>query len=163
MSDSDLRLRPETERDIPFLRSLFATTRVDVTFSQLPEEQKKQFLRTQFDAQRHHYCSHFNNRDFQVIELNGQPVGRLYLARMSSEIRVIDIIISPKHRKQGIGSRLLKAVQSQAKALGLDVTLHAEKMDNMVEYYLPLGFEIVEEKELHFFMKWTASSSIITK
>ena len=162
MSNSEIRLRPEESSDLPFLRALFATTRVDVTFSNLPQEQKKHFIQMQFDAQRHHYCSYYQNTEFHIIEQDGCPIGRLYLSRMPDQIRVMELTISPEHRGKGIGSRLLKAVQAQAQSLGLAVTLHAEKMGNMVEFYKPLGFEVVEEKEAHFFMKWVARSSIIS-
>ena len=161
MSESKIELRPEKSSDVPFLRKLYATTRVDVTFSGLPEEQKQQFIRMQFDAQRHSYRSNYENAEFHIIERNGRPIGRLYVARLAQEIRVIDITISPNHRNKGIGTGLLRSVQSEGKSMGLPVTLHAEKMGNMAEYYKRLGFEIVEEKEGHFFMKWVAGSSVI--
>ncbi|MEQ9406772.1 MAG: GNAT family N-acetyltransferase [Fuerstiella sp.] len=161
MNDSDIKLRPEKSSDVPFLRKLFATTRVDVTFSGLPEEQKQQFIRMQFDAQRRAYHSNYENASFHIIERHGRPIGRLYVARLPSEIRVIDITLIPAHRSKGIGSSLLRSIQAEGRTMGLPVTLHAEKMGNMAAYYRKLGFEVVEEKEAHVFMKWTGSSSVI--
>lgn len=161
MNETEVKLRPEKSSDERFLRKLFATTRVDVTFSHLPEEQKQQFLRMQFDAQRHYYRNHYENARFLVIEYNGRPVGRLYTSRMPDQIRVMDITLIPEYRSKGIGSRLLTSIQDEARSLALPVTLHAEKLGNMARYYEKLGFEVVEEKETHFFMKWTAGASVI--
>lgn len=161
MSEAEIKLRPEKSSDVPFLRKLYATTRVDVTFSGLPDEQKQQFIRMQFDAQRQSYRSNYENAEFHIIERHGRPIGRLYVARLTQEIRVMDITIIPDHRKKGIGSGLLRSVQSEGRSIGLPVTLHAEKMGNMAEFYKRLGFEIVDEKEAHFFMKWFVGSSVI--
>lgn len=161
MTNSQVSLRPEKASDESFLRKLFATTRVDVTFSSLPPEQKQQFLRMQFDAQRYHYRTHYSRAEFSVIEQNGRAAGRLYVAPLEEEIRVIDITLMPAYRGKGIGTQLLRDVQDRARSMRLPVTLHAEKMGNMAEYYKRLGFEVVSELEAHFFMKWTSGSSII--
>ena len=161
-NEPEVTLRPETNADVPFLRSLYATTRVDVTFSGLPEEQKKHFIDMQFNAQRTCYYNDYPNIDFSIIEVNRRPAGRLYLSRMPEEIRVMDISVLPAFRNKGIGSRLLRMVQDEARSRGLSVTLHAEKFGNMARFYERLGFEVTEEKQEHFFMKWTASSAIIT-
>ena len=134
---------------------------MDVIFSNLPEEQKQHFINMQFDAQRYHYQTYYDNAEFQIIEQNRRSIGRLYVDRMPDQIRVMDLTLIPERRNKGIGSRLIRAVQSQAKALGLPVTLHAEKLGSEVEFYKQLGFEIVGEKEEHFFMKWVAGASII--
>jgi N-acetylglutamate synthase-like GNAT family acetyltransferase len=157
----EVHLRPEKLSDLPFLRALFATTRVDVMFSDLPDAQKQQFLEMQFNAQRNHYRSHYENAKFLIVEQGGRAIGRLYVAYLATEIRVIDISIMPDHRNQGVGSNLLRTIQSEARATGLPVTLHAEKLGNLAAYYERFGFEILEEKELHFLMKWTTGATMI--
>lgn len=161
MTGANVVLRPEKQADLPFLRKLYATSRVDVTFSGLPEQEKQHFIRMQFDAQRKHYRTYYSDTDFLIIEEKGRPIGRLYLSQMAEEIRVMDITLMPSHRGKGIGGSLLRSVQDDAKLKGLAVTLHAEKLGNMAEYYKRFGFEVVGELDNHFFMKWTNRSSVI--
>lgn len=156
-----IHLRPEKSSDETFLRSLFATTRVDVTFSGLPPDQKQLFLKMQFDAQRLHYRTKYKDTEFLIIEQYGRRIGRLYLCRMPDQIRVMDITLIPEHRNQGIGSGLIRSVQDEARTKGLPVTLHAEKVDQTADYYRHLGFEVAAELEMHYFMKWVAGSSVI--
>ena len=162
MDTSQIRLRPEKGSDLKFVRNLFAQTRVDVTFSALPPEQKQQFIEMQFNAQREHYRTRVPNPEFLIVEYEGRRIGRLYLSRPGDELRVVDITIDGQFRGQGAGKTLLRALQAEARMSGIPVTLHAEKHGNMVEYYKTLDFEVIEEKTAHFFMKWTASSSVIT-
>ena len=161
MKVADVRLRSETNADVPFLRKLFGTTRIDVTFSSLPDQQKQQFIEMQFVAQRQHYRKTYQNAQFLIIESGEKRIGRLYLSRMESEIRIMDITLMPEARGNGIGSKLIRDVQDEARASGLAVTLHAEKMGQMSAYYERFGFEVVEEKEAHFFMKWNPKSVLI--
>ena len=115
----------------------------------------------QFNAQRQHYRKAYQNTQFLIIESNGKRIGRLYLSRMEDQIRIMDITLAPSSRGQGIGSNLIREVQDEARSAGLAVTLHAEKLGQMAKYYERLGFEVIEEKEAHFFMKWVAPSAII--
>ena len=156
-----IQLRPEKESDLPFLMKLYASTRMDVALSGLPDKQKQEFIEMQFHAQRYSYRTNYVNPEFSIIENNGRAVGRLYISRAPGETRVIDISILPEHRNQGIGSTLLRAVQTEARMDGVPVTLHAEKFGDMSGYYKKLGFEIVQEKEAHYLMKWEAGSSIV--
>lgn len=161
VKQSDIRVRPERDSDLPFLRSLYATTRMDVASSNLPQRQKQEFIESQFRAQWQSYHTNYVNAEFLIVEKKHKPIGKLYVSRMPKETRVIDIIIAPEHRNKGIGTGLLRAMQTEAKLAGACVTLHAEKMGNMSGYYLQLGFEIVAEKEAHYLMKWASGSSIL--
>ena len=62
---------------------------------------------------------------------------------MPDQLRVMDLTLLPESRNKGIGSRMLRDVQSEARSLALPVTLHAEKMENMDKYYQWPVFEIV--------------------
>ena len=160
MNQPNIQLRPERESDLSFLMALYTSTRIDVALSGLPDNKKQEFIEMQFHAQRYSYRTNYVNPEFLIIEKDGQPAGRLYRSRSPSETRVIDITIAPQYRGQGIGSCLIRAIQYEAKIDGVPVTLHAEKMGDMSNYYKKFGFEVVEEKEMHYFMKWSAGSSI---
>ena len=161
MSDHDIQLVAEKPSDEKFLRALYSTTRTDVKFSALPPEQKQQFINMQFDAQRYHYRTQFQNVDFWIVKQNGRSVGRLYLSETPEELRVIDISLVPECRRKGIGSRLLRSIQIDAGSRKLPVTLHAEKHGGTKPFYERLGFEVVEEKKTHYFMKWTKDTQVL--
>lgn len=73
-------LRPICEADQEFLYTVYASARQE-ELSLVPwtEAQKEVFLRQQFTAQHRYYSEHFADAQFQVIEVAGQAVGRLYL------------------------------------------------------------------------------------
>ena len=123
-----ITFRPITDRDLPFLERLYASTRQD-ELSVVPwsEEQKSDFLAWQFQAQHTHYMQHYPDADFDIILKKGKPAGRLYQETWSNEIRIIDIALLPEYRGRGIGTRLLKDIQATARKKGLSVSIHVEK------------------------------------
>ena len=58
--------------------------------------------------------------------LNGEPVGRLYVARWPDDIRVVDIALMPEHRGGGLGTRLLREILAEGDASGRKVSIHVE-------------------------------------
>lgn len=122
------------------------------------EDQKKAFLRMQFNAQHQYYQDVYAGANFQIILLNGQPIGRLYLARWSHEIRIIDIALLSQFRNSGIGTALLKDLLAEAAQAGQAVTIHVEKFNQALRLYERLGFVKTLDKGVYFFLKWTPSS-----
>ena len=45
-----------------------------------------------------------------------EPVGRLYVARWSDEIRIVDIALLPAFCNRGLGTTLVRALQAEAAA-----------------------------------------------
>src|SRR5437762_72825 len=91
MNDT-ITLRPvRWPEDKSFLQALYASTRAE-ELANVPwtDEQKEAFCRMQFAAQHQHYQEHYVGASFDVIELDGQPIGRLYVARWENEIRIVD-------------------------------------------------------------------------
>ena len=76
------------EDDRPFLSRLYAGTRQEeLKATPWTEEQKREFLQMQFDAQHKFYMEHFPQAKFSIIEMEGNPVGRIYIDRRQDEIR----------------------------------------------------------------------------
>ena len=62
------------------------------------------------DAQHKALCG----RGVDLILVGGQPAGRLYLHRRDDEIRIMDIALLPDYCNRGIGTTLLRGLQSEA-------------------------------------------------
>jgi hypothetical protein len=90
-------LRAFAPHDLEFLYRVYAASR-DAEMALLAdwsEARKEEFLRFQFEAQHRHYQEHYPDARYDVIVLEGDDVGRLYVARMRNEIRLMDIALLP--------------------------------------------------------------------
>jgi ribosomal protein S18 acetylase RimI-like enzyme len=150
-----LALRPVREDDLEFLHLLYATTRED-ELAQVPwtPEQRTAFLRMQSEAQHRWYQERYAGAEFSILEIDGQPVGRLYIARWENEIRLIDIALMPEVRGRGIGSSLLREILEEGRKRRMPVTIHVEKNNPALRLYERLGFHAVEDRGFHWFMEW---------
>jgi ribosomal protein S18 acetylase RimI-like enzyme len=149
----EIRLRPITAADEPFLRALYGSTRAE-ELAPVPwsEEQKRAFLDMQFHAQTIHYQKHYGDGEFLMIENRGEPIGRLLLHRTSTEIRIIDISLLPEHRRRGIGTNLLRDVLDEGAASSRRVSIHVEHFNPAKRLYERLGFRHVETNGVYDLM-----------
>ncbi len=146
-------LRAETESDRPFVRRLYATTREDeLAVVPWSDEQKAAFLDMQFDAQRVHYRERIAGTQFTIVEVDGQPAGRLYVAESPERILVVDIALLPEYRGRGIGTTLLQPILARGRALGRPVTIHVEQFNPAIRLYERLGFRRTAEHGLYYEM-----------
>lgn len=147
-------LRPIEPGDLPFLARLYASTREE-ELAQVPwtAAEKAWFLQLQFDAQHAHYQEHFQGATFDVVLVDGQPAGRLYVGRWAREIRVVDVSLLPEHRGKGLGTRILQDLFVEAGAAGLPVSIHVERFNPALRLYERLGFRMVEDKGVYLLME----------
>jgi ribosomal protein S18 acetylase RimI-like enzyme len=150
-----LALRPTTPGDDSFLARVYASSRAEeLAVTGWPEEQKADFCRSQFDAQSAYYATNYPGASFQIIERDGWPVGRLYVARREKEIRIVDITLLPEFRGSGIGTKLLRDLQEEARGAGKSLTIHVERFNRALGMYQRLGFQQVEDKGVYLLMEW---------
>jgi ribosomal protein S18 acetylase RimI-like enzyme len=150
-----ISVRPSAAEDLPFLRELYISTRLEeVAATGWPADQQRAFLEMQFQAQHSHYQQHYQGAAFDLILLDGQPIGRIYLMRGAEEIRVIDIALLPEYRRRGIGSAFLRAVCDEAARAGLLVRLHVEQFNPALGLYARLGFQPIGEHGIYYLMEW---------
>src|SRR5262245_4210903 len=151
-----LTLRAATPGDDPFLCQVYATTRSsELALVAWPDEQKASFVETQFRAQARHYRAHYPDTTFDVILLDGQKAGRIYVSRWPDEIRIVDITLLPEFCGRGIGSSLLQRLQAEARAARKPLRIHVERFNPALRLYERLGFREIEDKGVYLFMEWS--------
>jgi GNAT superfamily N-acetyltransferase len=151
---SGVELRPVEPQDHEFLVAVFRTTREEeLALTTWSETEKAAFVDAQFRAQDVHYREMYPGGRFLVVTRDSAPVGRLSVARLADEMRVIDIALVPEARGQGIGSSLLAAVTAEADGAGLPVRLHVEPWSPAKRLYERLGFETIEVRGFHELME----------
>ncbi len=149
-------LRPATDSDYDFMRRLYHATRAE-EMQQFPfdEAQKTEFLDSQFSAQFEHYRIHYPTVERNIIEKDGQPVGRLWIDEWKDQIRLVDIALMPEWRGTGIGTGLVRDVLARGEAAGKPVTIHVEGFNPALRLYQRLGFQHVDTNGVYYLMKWT--------
>ena len=141
VSAPSLTLRPAVTSDADLLRRVYASVRTEeLALVPWSDAEKDAFLRHQFDAQDAHYREHYVGATFDVIEVDGEPVGRLYVARWEDEIRIMDIALLPEHRGRGVGTQILRGLLEEGALTGKRVSIHVEMNNPAVRLYERLGF-----------------------
>ena len=154
MSDATT-LRPITPGDDRFLYRVYASTRAEeMAVVPWTEKEKQDFLRFQFDAQHKYYMEHFPKASYDLIVLEGEPIGRLYIDRCRDEIRLIDIALLPEHRGRGLGGAIMRRVLAEGAEVGKLVRIHVERNNPALSLYRRLGFEKIEEQGVYYLMEW---------
>ncbi len=147
--------RPELPEDQEFLGKLYVTTRdVEMALTGWDAAQQEAFLRMQFQFQTKHYRQHYGDASFQIILRDNAPIGRIYVHYGVREIRLMDIALLPECRRSGIGGAILENLLQEAVQQQKTVTLHVERFNPALRLYHRLGFRVIEEHEINFFMEW---------
>jgi ribosomal protein S18 acetylase RimI-like enzyme len=158
-ADAGLTFRPIAETDLPFLGQLYASTRIEeLSVADWSDAQKSDFLASQFRAQHAHYQRYYPKADWLVIVHAGEDIGRLYVERWPSQVRIIDIALLPAHRGNGFGTALLRDLMDEAAAAGKAVSIHVEKNNPAMRLYRRLGFRAEEDKGVYDLMRWEAAA-----
>lgn len=152
---SEITLRPVEPDDYDFLLDVYASTRAE-EMAMVPwtDQQRHVFVQSQFDAQQDHYRTHYPTGIHCIILVDGRQVGRLYVARLDQEIRIIDITLLQRERNLGIGSYLLKQLMDEAKRAGKIARIFVEQFNPSLRLFERLGFSATEQHGIHLLMEW---------
>jgi ribosomal protein S18 acetylase RimI-like enzyme len=153
-SSGAVTLRPATAADYDFMRRLYESARAEeMTRFPFDEAQKKVFLDQQFAAQFEHYGIHYPTCERNIVERNGQPIGRFWIDEWRDQIRIVDIALMAECRGSGIGSMLLHRMLDRGDAAGKPVTIHVEAFNPALRLYQRLGFEQVDTNGVYYLMR----------
>jgi ribosomal protein S18 acetylase RimI-like enzyme len=151
-----ITLRLATDGDYDFMRRLYHTTRVEeMQHFPFDEARKNEFLDQQFAAQFEHYGNHYPTVERNIVEKDGQPIGRIWIDEWKDQIRLVDITLMPECRGSGIGGKLVADVLVRGARVGKPVTIHVEAYNPALHLYYRLGFEQVDTNGIYYLMRWS--------
>jgi ribosomal protein S18 acetylase RimI-like enzyme len=155
---AEVGLRPVADGDRPFLVELYGSTR-EPELAHVPwdDATKRAFVEHQFAAQDAHYRQHYAGATLDVVEVGGEPAGRLYVHRGPSDIRIMDVALAPPFRGRGIGTRLLSELIAEAAESGRKLSIHVERDNPARRLYERLGFEPAGEHGVYLLYEKIAS------
>ncbi len=157
-----IALRPVLAGDEELLFGIYAGTReAERDAAAWTDGEWEEFVRMQFEAQRRHYSTHFPSAEHSIVLHRGEPVGRIWVHRAVDEIRLLDIAVLPEHRRRGIGTRLIRNLQEEARAAAVPLR-HSVELGNpgARRLYERLGFTEVETRGLHTLMEWRSTREV---
>lgn len=152
--------RPITPEDDPVLFEVYASTRrEDLSAEQHSQEQTESFLRLQFSAQQNYYRQQAPDAEFLLVLQDDQPIGRLYLDRRKTEIRVLDIALLPQHRGQGTGGQIMRDILAEAQTKRLPIRIQVEHNNPAIHLFDRLGFRKLEDAGISYLMEWRPAAN----
>jgi len=153
------RLRPVADDDRAFLVELYGEVR-EPELAHVPWDQatRRAFVEHQFAAQDAHYRENYPGATLDVVEVDGERAGRLYVHRGPSDIRIMDIGLLAAFRGRGIGTGLLRTLVHEAAAGGRKLSIHVEGNNPARTLYDRLGFGPAGEHGVYVLMERAAGT-----
>lgn len=154
----NVTLRPVGPDDFDFLVEVYGSTRAE-EMAMVPwtVEQQQAFVRMQFFAQQDHYTKTYPTASHDIIMSGDRPVGRLYVARLDQEIRIVDITLLPAERNAGIGSYLIKQLLDEASRAGKVTRIFVEEFNPSRRLFERLNFSPSEQHGIHMLLQCNPS------
>lgn len=154
MFTGTITLRPVQDSDNEFLMKVYGSTR-EQEMAQVPwtAEQKQQFVRMQYEAQKNHYATQHPKASHEIICVEGTDAGRLYLDRAGEKFHILDITLLPEHRNRGAGSFLLGQIMAEAKEAGKPVSIYVETFNPSLKLFQRLGFTVIQQEGFNLLLQ----------
>lgn len=161
--NKDVGLVSISDVDVPFLEEVYIQSRWEelAQVQYWSEDQKREFLVSQFHAQKKHYELHYQNARFCLILIQNERAGRLYLYPVKGELRIVDISLLPKFRRKGVGTAILKDLMHITEKFQADLTIHVEMFNPAMTLYERLGF--VAEGEINGVYRFLRKKHTLTE
>lgn len=153
MTNKPYDLRPATPQDLALLKRLYRASRdKELELMPWPTPLKETFLSQQFDLRQADYVRNYANAEDQIIEIDGDPVGRFLVDRSRAVWCLVDIVLLSKAREQGMGRALVQSLIDEARYAGRELWLEVETHNRAQNLYKRLGFKVTDESPTHLHM-----------
>lgn len=154
----NVSLRPVTDADQEFLVGVYASTRAEeLAQVDWDDSQKDAFIRWQFGLQKQEYNTRYPDARYDVILVDDQPAGRIWVGADDTQIRLLDIALLTEFQNRGAGTYLLRQLIDEAKRAQKPLR-HMVFMlnENAHRFYERLGFVTIEDVGGYKHMEWRA-------
>lgn len=144
------------EDDDAFCHALFGVSRPPgEDLALLGARLRETLMRQQYEGQQATYRARFPHACFEIVTMDGAPIGRLVIDRSGAVLTVVDIALLPAWRGRGIGTCLMRQVMDEAKAARVAVHLSVRAGNGAARrLYERLGFEPRAGATLDVEMDW---------
>jgi ribosomal protein S18 acetylase RimI-like enzyme len=149
----NVRFRAVQASDMAILADIYASAReTELARVAWSMEAKRQFLEQQCRLQDEHYRRHYPGADLLLVLLDERPAGRVYVHRTCDDIRLMEITLLPPFRGKGLARSLLAELIEESQRGQIQLSLHVESDNPAREWYERLGFRLVEERGVYWYM-----------
>jgi ribosomal protein S18 acetylase RimI-like enzyme len=150
---------PDGSDDAFIKRLLLETISNQLGAAAWPEALRETLLAQQCAIRLQSRRGAFSNGRGQIIQIDGENAGWLFLADGPDEIRIVDIVIAQTRSGQGAGTAVIRGVLAQAEALGKAVRLSVNLMNSgAARLYHRLGFSRTGGDEVQHFLEWRSGA-----
>lgn len=122
------------------------------------KEQEDSFLRLQYKAREQSYAAQFPGASDSIILTDDEMIGRMLVAELEDEFRLVDIAIVSRSQRRGVGTMMIRRLLASAADSGKPVRLHVGVLNPAKELYARLGFQKIRENGGSFLMELVAGS-----
>ncbi|MFA6549290.1 MAG: GNAT family N-acetyltransferase [Candidatus Margulisiibacteriota bacterium] len=142
--------RAATDRDFEFARKLHRDTLKEYVASiwGWDEDVQSRLVRERFDHNK-----------ITIIQWNGCDIGVLQLETHCKEWFLANIQLVPIHQGKGWGSRIIRDILERADNQKIPVTLTVLRTNPARQLYERLGFVVVQQDDVRYYMKREVAGS----
>jgi ribosomal protein S18 acetylase RimI-like enzyme len=102
--------------------------------------------------QRSYFDERYGKVPVQIIQVNGQDAGMLSYEVRPDHVFLRNVALLPAFQGQGIGTKVIRAVMTEAAGLGVPLRLQVLKTNRARRLYERLGFRTYAQTATHFQM-----------
>ena len=140
--------RPATPADAAFLLALFAESGDAAAWIASTDPR---LLHRQFSAQQSGYAAQFPGARHEIVVVDGEPAGHVRWIEVDREVRIIDVGVVPRCRRQGIAARVYDTILAHARARGKPARASVARLNAVsLAFHARLGFVTEAETDTHF-------------
>jgi len=139
----ELTLRPAQSADFAFCQRTYFDSMASII----------ETLKLDMSRQRESFRQQWQLPEVRIITIAGNDVGWLQSALANDAIFLAQLYLDGRSQRQGIGSRVMRAVIDEAAYEGKAVTLGVMKINPARRLYERLGFSVTHEDQYKFYLR----------
>jgi GNAT superfamily N-acetyltransferase len=146
------------EEDAAFMYEVYAETkRPELEALGWPEQQIETFIRMQYEVRERATSERYPVSETLLIRVADRYAGKITTALTNDELVLADIALLPPYRNRGIGTALIRSLQSAASDLDKPLRLQMVQGDPSETFYRRLGFTVQRNHFPYRSMEWRQS------